>query len=201
MAQQHSLPPPLSIRRWYEYRDATHASESGRTTNTPVQRFAVAAAIKNPYAGSFGEDLSDVVRKSVALGAEFGRRLTLLAQGAPIQSYGKACLVGLAGEYEHGNAFLTTEFANPIRDAIGGAKAWIPSTGKRGTSGDTIDIPLAHKDALYVRSHYDTLSLSFSDAPAIDEVLIVFAAATGGRVHARLGGLDADKIEGVDGLR
>ena len=201
MTQHESLGKPLSIRRWYEYRDVTHASESGRTTNVPVQRFAVAAAIKNPYAGSFGDDLSDIVRKSVALGTEFGRRLTSLAQGAPIQSYGKACLVGLAGEYEHGNAFLTTEFANPIRDAIGGAKAWIPSTGKRGTGGDTIDIPLAHKDALYVRSHYDTLSLSFSDAPAIDEVLIVFAAATGGRVHARLGGLDANKIEGVDGLR
>lgn len=201
MTEQQSRAAPLFIRRWYEYRDITHASESGKTTNVPVQRFAVAAAIRNPYAGSFGEDLSDVVRKSVALGEDFGRRIMLLAQGAPIQSYGKACLVGLAGEYEHGNAFLTTEFANPIRRAIGGAKAWIPSTGKRGTSGDTIDIPLAHKDALYVRSHYDTLSLSFGDAPAMDEVLIVFAAATGGRVHARLGGLDANKIEGEDGLR
>ena len=201
MTRQQSSGTPLFIRRWYEYRDITHASESGQMAKEPVERFAIAAAIKNPHAGSFGEDLSDVVRQSVSLGKEFGRRLMLLAQKQPIQSYGKACLVGLAGEYEHGNAFLTTEFANPIRDAIGGAKAWIPSTGKRGTSGDTIDVPLAHKDALYVRSHYDTLSLSFGDAPAIDEVLIVFAAATGGRVHARLGGLDADQIEGMDGLK
>jgi hypothetical protein len=201
MTQQQNSGLPFFIRRWFEYRDVTHASESGQTASIPVERIAIAAAIKNPHAGSFGKDLSEIVRNSVALGEEFGLRLMLLAQGKPIQSYGKACLVGLAGEYEHGNAFLTTEFANPIRQAIGGAKAWIPSTGKRGTGGDTIDIPLAHKDALYVRSHYDTLSLSFGDAPAIDEVLIVFAAAMGGRVHARLGGLDADKIEGVDGLR
>jgi Amino acid synthesis len=200
MTRQDSSDTGLFIRKWYEYRDITHASESGRVADSPVERFAVAAAIKNPYAGSFGEDLSDVVRKSVALGEEFGRRLLVLAKNKPIESYGKACLVGLAGEYEHGNAFLTTEFANPIREAIGGAKAWIPSTGKRGTSGDTIDVPLAHKDALYVRSHYDTISLSF-DAPAMDEVVLIFAAATGGRAHARLGGIHADKIEGMDGLR
>lgn len=191
----------LFIRRWYEYRDCTCASESGRVAPSPVERLAVAAAIKNPYAGSFGEDLSDLVRQSETLGEEFGRRLVSLAQNKPICSYGKACIVGIAGEYEHGNALLTTAFADPIRRAIGGAKAWIASTGKRGSCGDTIDIPLAHKDALYVRSHYDTLSLSFGDAPAADEIVVIFAAATGGRIHPRLGGLDAAKIDGTDGLR
>ena len=79
----------------------------------------------------------------------------------------------LEGEYEHGNAFLTSEFADPVRRALGGAKAWIPSTGKRGAPGSTIDVPLAHKDALFVRSHYDTVSVSFGDAPAPRESQIV----------------------------
>ena len=109
--------------------------------------------------------------------------------------------MGDLGEYEHGNAFLTTEFANPIREAVGGGAAWIPSTGKRGAIGTSIDIPLAHKDALYVRSHYDTITASFCDAPAPHEVVIIVAVATRGRLHARLGGLSADDIEGKDGLR
>ena len=91
-------------------------------------------------------------------------------------------------------------FANPVRDAIGGGKSWIPSTGKRGGPGVSIDVPLAHKDALYVRSHYDTVTVSFNDAPAPDEVIVIFAFATRGRLHARLGGLRASEIEGKNGL-
>ncbi len=124
-----------------------------------------------------------------------------LAAGRPIASYGKACLVGTDGEYEHGNAFLTQVFADPVRDAVGGGKAWVPSTGKRAAPGASIDIPLAHKDALYVRSHYDTVTVSFTDAPAPGEVVAIFAFATRGRLHARLGGLAASAIEGNDGLR
>jgi hypothetical protein len=77
----------------------------------------------------------------------------------------------------------------------------VPSTGKRAAPGTSIDIPLAHKDALYVRSHYDTITVSFTDAPAPDEVVAIFAFATRGRLHARLGGLAASAIEGNDGLR
>ena len=105
-----------------------------------------------------------------------------------------------AGEYEHGNALLTSRFADPIREAIGGAKSWVPSTGKRGAPGVAIDIPLAHKDALYVRSHYDTITASFGDAPAPDEIVIVFAVATRGRPNARVGGLSAAEVKGMDGL-
>jgi len=97
--------------------------------------------------------------------------------------------------------FLTTEFADPLRHALGGGKAWISSTGKRGGPGCGIDIPLAHKDALYVRSHYDTVTVNFSDGPSADEVLVLFAVATRGRLHARLGGLSAHEIKGTDGLR
>jgi hypothetical protein len=118
-----------------------------------------------------------------------------------VESYGKAAIVGISGEYEHGNAFLTSAFADPVRDALGGGKAWIPSTGKRGTLGESIDIPLAHKDALYVRSHYDTMTVQFADAPNADEIVIAFAFASRGRLHARLGGLAATAISGSDGLR
>ncbi|MFD1538913.1 amino acid synthesis family protein, partial [Nonomuraea guangzhouensis] len=123
------------------------------------------------------------------------------AEGRPIESYGKACLVGVNGEYEHGNAFLTQVFADPVREAVGGGKSWVPSTGKRAAPGTSIDVPLAHKDALYVRSHYDTVTVTFTDAPAPDEVVAIFAFATRGRLHARLGGLTAGAIEGRDGLR
>ena len=135
------------------------------------------------------------------LGEAFGERLLRVAKGYPIKSYGKSCVVGVSGEYEHGNACLTTELANPVREAIGGGLAWIPSTGKVGSPGTAIDIPLAHKDALFVRSHYDTLTVSAYDAPRADEILVLFAGASRGRLHARLGGLDHLNVKGEDGLR
>lgn len=164
-------------------------------------RIVIAAAIHNPYAGRFSEDLSEIVAESALLGKEFGLRVNAAAGGVPISSYGKACVVGALGEYEHGNAFLTQVFADPVRQAVGGGKAWVPSTGKTGGPGTIIDIPLAHKDALYVRSHYDTISVSFGDAPRGDEVVVAFAFASRGRLRARLGGIAASEIAGTDGPR
>jgi hypothetical protein len=88
-----------------------------------------------------------------------------------------------------------------VREAVGGGKSWVPSTGKVGAAGAVIDIPLAHKDALYVRANYDTISIGFGDAPRPDEVVIAFAFASRGRLHARLGGLTAAEVRGEDGLR
>ncbi|GAB2176609.1 amino acid synthesis family protein [Dongia sp. agr-C8] len=190
------------VRKWYHFVEETHALESGALADgTPLRKVVIAAAIHNPYAGSFSETLDQIVAKSALLGAEFGRRFAVALAGQPVESYGKAAIVGAAGEYEHGNAFLTNAFADPIRDAVGGGKSWFPSTGKRGSAGTAIDIPLAHKDALYVRSHYDTITATFTDAPAPDEVVVCVAVATRGRLHARLGGLRADEIVGLDGLR
>ena len=138
---------------------------------------------------------------SCRLGDAFGKRLIRAANGHPVQSYGKSCVVGVDGEYEHGNACLTTAFANPVRKSIGGGKAWIPSTGKVGGPGTAIDIPLAHKDALYVRSHYDTVTVSAHDAPRATEILVLFAGASRSRLHARLGGLSHSDVRGKDGLR
>ncbi|HLK02293.1 MAG TPA: amino acid synthesis family protein [Streptosporangiaceae bacterium] len=192
---------PYHVRKWFTHVEDTHATESGQPDGDPVRKIVIAAALHNPYAGRFSEDLSDITAKSDLLGAEFGRRAVAAADGVPIQSYGKACLVGALGEYEHGNAYLTQVFADPVRERVGGGKAWVPSTGKVGGPGAIIDIPLAHKDALFVRSHYDTVSVSFGDAPRGDEVVVAFAFATRGRLKARLGGLAAQDITGADGLR
>lgn len=191
----------FQIRKWYTHIEDALANESGRHVDgEPLRKIVIAAVILNPFAGRSVDDLSEVVNASPALGHEFARRIRQLLGDDKMQSYGKACVVGTDGEYEHGNAFLTSVFADPVRDAVGGGKAWVPSTGKRGGINTVIDIPLAHKDALYVRSHYDTVSIMFADAPNADEVVIAFAFASRGRLHARLGGIKASEIQGRDGL-
>ena len=189
------------IRKWYLQVEDTLAGETGAPADgEPLRKFVLAACIHNPYAGRYEADLSAWIEGSVALGQEFVRRIQQAANGQAIESYGKALLVGIDGEYEHGNALLTNPAANPIRDALGGGKSWVPSTGKRGSPGTVLDIPLAHKDALYVRSHYDTVSALFNDGPNRDEVIVCWAFATRGRLNARLGGLKAADVKGVDGL-
>ena len=191
----------LHIRKWYLQIEDTLAGETGAPADgEPLRKIVLAACLRNPFAGKFVQDLSPWINPSPELGKEFGRRIQEAAQGREIQSYGKACLVGIDGEYEHGNALLTNPAANPIRAALGGAKSWVPSTGKRGGPGTVIDIPLAHRNALYVRSHYDTVTAQFSDAPNRDEVVLIWAFATRGRLNARLGGLQASEVRGEDGL-
>lgn len=190
------------IRKWQLFSEEILANETGQPADgAPLHKIALAAVVQNPYAGRFSQELDLLVNDSSKLGAAFGRRIVAALGGDRAQSYGKACIVGVEGEYEHGNALLTTAFADPVRDALGGGKAWISSSGKRGGPGTSIDVPLAHKDALYVRSHYDTMTLTFSDAPAPREIVVIFAVATRGRLHARLGGLKASEIKGQDGLR
>jgi len=192
---------PFHIRKWFLQVEDSLAGESGAAADgEPLRKFVVAACLHNPYAGRYETDLSRWIDASPDLGREFGRRIQSAAAGQAIESYGKACLVGADGDYEHGNALLTNPAANPVRDALGGAKSWVPSTGKRGGPGTIIDVPLAHKDALYVRSHYDTVSAMFNDAPNRDEVLVIWAFATRGRLNARLGGLKASEVKGLDGL-
>jgi Amino acid synthesis len=192
----------LHIRKWFQFVEHTLANETGEPADgDPLTKIVIACTVHNPYAGRFARSLERIVKPSVKLGEEFGRRIKAAAGKRAIESYGKACIVGTNCEYEHGNAFLTSVFADPVRDAIGGGAAWVPSTGKRGAPGTAIDVPFAHKDALYVRSHYDTVTVSFTDAPAPDEVVVIFAFATRGRLHARLGGLAAKDIRGKDGLR
>src|SRR5258708_38614356 len=129
--------------------------EAGRPAGTPLRKVAVAAIISNPFAGRYQEDLSSLVEASAALGSEISE-IALKAMGSyPVESYGRAAIVGLSGEQEYGVALLTTVFGNVIRATAGGGVAWISSLTKRAAPGSTVDVPLAHKDALYVRSHYD----------------------------------------------
>lgn len=189
------------IRKWYLQIEDTLVGESGQAADgEPLRKFVIAACLHNPFAGRFEADLSSWIEPSPDLGREFGRRIQEAAAGRAIVSYGKACLVGTDGEYEHGNALLTNPAADPIREALGGGKSWVPSTGKRGVPGTCLDIPLAHKDALYVRSHYDSVSATFNDGPNRDEVIVCWAFATRGRLNARLGGLKAEDVRGQDGL-
>lgn len=189
------------IRKWFLQVEDSLAGETGAPADgEPLRKIVIAACVHNPYAGRYEQDLSTWIAGSPELGREFGRRIQEAAGDQAIQSYGKAILVGIDGEYEHGNALLTNPAADPIRVALGGGKSWVPSTGKRGVPGTILDIPLAHKDALYVRSHYDSVSVSFNDAPNRDEVLVCWAFATRGRLNARLGGLKAADVKGLDGL-
>ena len=189
------------IRSWLTFSEEILANETGQPADgAPVRKLAVVCVLENPYAGRFSEDLSLLVKESPALGREFGRRLVALSDHEKISSYGKACIVGVEGEYEHGNALLTTAFADPVRDAVGGGKAWISSITKRAAPGATIDIPLAHKDALYVRSHYDGITITLPDTPLPNEIAVICAFANRGRPNHRVGGLAASDIKGVDGL-
>jgi Amino acid synthesis len=191
----------IEIRRLLSFVDHKQV-EAGRRHEQPLRRVAAVAIVANPYAGRYVEDLSELVEASVEVGVVLAR-LAVEAMGShPIESYGKGGVVGLGGELEHSNAMLTTTFAAPLREAVGGALSWVPSFTKLAAPGSTIDVPLAHKDALYVRSHYDGVSVALpSDAPAADEVALIVCLANRGRLNARVGGLASKDIAGKDGLR
>jgi len=168
--------------------------EAGKRAAQPLRRVAAVAVVENPFAGRYVEDLKPMIEDSVALGHEMAR-IALAAFGPhEVQSYGKGGIVGVAGEQEHANALLTTVFANPIRDAIGGGDAWISSFTKVGGPGTPIDIPMNHKDEVYVRSHYDGMSLVLPDAPMPDEVAVIFCIANRGRLNARVGGMTHEEV-------
>jgi hypothetical protein len=170
-----------------------HFYEAGRKAETPLRKVATIMVIKNPYAGSYVEDLSPLTEASIALGKKIGAQAVSALGGQAVEAYGKAGIVGLNGETEHANALLTTVFANPIRDAIGGGEAWISSVTKVAPPGTLIDVPMNSVDDVYVRSHYGTMSLSLPDTPRPDEVALIFCFATGGRLNARVGGMTAEE--------
>ncbi len=187
------------VRGWFSVRHEIH-HDGGEPSPTPLVKAAVAAVVRNPHAGRHVDDLSPLVDPSPWLGTELGRRAADLLGDRPVASYGKAGIAGVAGEQEHAVACLTTVFGDALREAVGGGAAWIPSVTKSAAAGTALDVPLAHKDALFVRSHYDTVTMAVPDAPRPDELLLCVGVATGGRVHHRVGGLSADEAVG-DGLR
>ena len=176
-------------------------SEAGQSNSQPLRKAAAVAIIKNPFAGrAYQEDLSGLIDPSPALATLLGKEACKLL-GAPVESYGKGAIIGLAGEQEHGVACLTTVYGNALRDAVGGGSAWISSATKIGGPGTSIDLPLAYKDALFVRSHYDAFSITLHSAPLPDEIAIICAVANRGRLNHRVGGITKEEAEGTDGLR
>ncbi|WP_180898260.1 amino acid synthesis family protein [Martelella soudanensis] len=174
------------VRGWYGATQEVLHDGGGATA--PLIKAAAAVIIKNPYAGRFVADLSALTAPSAAIGYALGERAVALLGGRPVESYGKGGIAGVAGEQEHVVACVTTVFGDPLREAIGGGDAWISSASKVASAGTAIDIPLAHKDELYIRSHYDAFTFVAPDGPRPDEILICVAVATGGRVHQRVGG-------------
>jgi len=191
----------ITVRKWVLFKEEV-LNEMGKDDGQgPLIKVASVAVIKNPFAGSYVEDLSMLIEASKTVGDELARRAVASVPEGRIQSYGKASIVGLSGDLEHAVALLTTAFGDILREHVGGGKAWISSVTKRGAPGIAIDVPLAHKDALYVRSHYDAITVVVPDAPLPDELMMIAAVANRGRINARLGGLSVSEIKGEDGLR
>lgn len=189
----------MQIKRTLTFVDEV-AQEAGQRVEPVLRKVAVVAVLDNPLAGRFERDLSPLTEASAAIGKHISELAMALLSPHKPASYGKAGLVGMNGEQEHAVAMLTTVFGNVMREAAGGGKAWISSLTKRAAPGATIDIPLAHKDALYVRSHYDGITITLPDAPLPNELAIIVAFANRGRPNHRVGGLAANDIKGIDGL-
>jgi hypothetical protein len=176
--------------------------EGGPPPGQPLVRAAILAVAHNPYAGRYVEDLTPLMEELRPLGLDLARRLIEALGGHPqaIQGYGKGAIIGTAGELEHG-ALWHAPGGYAMREALGDAKAIVPSTKKVGVAGSRLDVPITHINASYVRSHFDAVEVGVADAPRPDEIVFILAMTTGGRIHARAGGLRASEIKGQDGLR
>jgi hypothetical protein len=192
----------LVIRKIVVSVDETH-QEMGRAIVPPTRRAVAVAVIQNPFAGRYEEDLSPLMEIGETLGAMLGQRCVQALGVAPsqTQSYGKAAIVGERGELEHAAAILHPKLGAPLRKAVEKGAALVPSAKKRGGPGTPIDVPLGHKDAAYVRSHFDAVEARVTDAPAADEILVAVAVTDSGRPLPRIGGLQIHEIKGVDGLK
>lgn len=177
--------------------------EMGRAIDPPTRRAAAIAVIENPFAGEYVENLEPLMAIGEELGSKLGR-VAVLALGiepAAVESYGKAAIVGSDGELEHAAAILHPRLGKPLRAEIGDGAALIPSTKKMGDLGTPIDVALGHKNAAYVRSHFDAMEVHVPDAPRANEIVVVVAITDSGRPLPRVGGLSVNEIEGKDGLR
>jgi hypothetical protein len=177
--------------------------EMGQAIDPPVRRAVAIAVIENPYAGRYEPKLDALIEAGEELGGLLGKKCVEALGIAPgaAQSYGKAAIVGEAGELEHAAAILHPKLGAPLRAAVEKGAALVPSAKKMGTLGTTIDVPLGHKDAAFVRSHFDAIEARVSDAPRANEIVVAVAVTAGGRPLPRIGGLQVSEIKGEDGLR
>lgn len=193
--------PDIVIRkRLIQVEEIFH--EGGKPQSVPLRRAAALVVIRNPFAGRYVEEIAGFMDDLNPLGIEMASILlkSLGNDPAAIQGYGKGAIIGAAGELEHG-ALWHVPGGYAMRHALGEAKAIVPSAKKVGAPGTRLDVPVTHINASYVRSHFDAMEVGIPDAPRADEMLLALVMTTGPRIHARVGGLKASEIKGVDGLR
>jgi hypothetical protein len=177
--------------------------EMGKEVSPATRKAVAAAVIKNPFAGLYAENLEDLMAIGEELGGLLGEKAVAALGVTPhdIESYGKAAIVGEKGEWEHAAAILHPRLGKPLRAAVEKGAALVPSAKKIGGLGAAIDVPLGHKDAAFVRSHFDAVEIRIPDAPRGDEIVVAVAVTDSGRPLPRVGGLQKNEIKGEDGLR
>ena len=177
--------------------------EMGQQIQPPTRRAVAIAVITNPFAGRYAENLDELSDIGAELGKLLGERCVAALGITPseAESYGKAAIVGEAGELEHGAAILHPKLGAPLREAVEKGAALVPSAKKMGGLGTAIDVPLGHKDAAFVRSHFDAIEARVSDAPRANGIVVAVAVTDSGRPLPRIGGLQKNEIKGQDGLR
>ena len=192
----------MKIRKIVTVVEDTH-SEIGQAINPATRRAAAIAVIENPFAGKYQDDLEALVEIGEQLGGLLGQKCVdaLGITPAQAESYGKAALVGANGELEHAAAILHPRMGKPLRVAVEKGAALVPSSKKMGAMGHPLDIPLGHKDAAYVRSHFDGMEVRVNDAPRANEILVAIAVTDSGRPLPRVGGLEAKDAIGENGLK
>ena len=190
------------IRKLAVFVEETH-EEAGRRIEPPTRKAVAVAVIKNPFAGEYVEDLTPLMDIGAELGGLLGEKAVAALGIAPadVESYGKSAMVGEAGELEHAAAILHPKLGAPLRKAVEKGAALVPSSKKMGGLGQVLDVPLGHKDAAYVRSHFDGVEVRLNDAPRAREIMVAVAVTDSGRPLPRVGGLEAKDAKGEDGLR
>lgn len=192
----------IKIRKIAVNVEETHI-EAGKSI-VPATRKAVAVAvIENPFAGQYVDDLTPLMNIGAELGALLGRKCVeaLGIQPEQAESYGKSAMVGENGELEHAAALLHPKLGAPLRKEVENGAALVPSSKKMGSPGQVLDVPLGHKDAAYVRSHFDGIEVRLNDAPRANEIMVAVAVTDSGRPLPRVGGLTHEEAVGKDGLR
>ena len=193
---------PAKIRKLIVQVEETRL-ENGQPVMPPTRRALAMAVIENPFAGRYVAELDALIQIGEELGGLLGERCVqaLGIEPGQAQSYGKAAIVGEAGELEHAAAILHPKLGAPLRRAVEKGAALVPSSKKMGGMGTGIDVPLGHKDAAFVRSHFDAMEARVSDAPRANEIIVAVVVTDSGRPLPRVGGLQAHEAEGKDGLR
>lgn len=192
--------PDFTVRKMHLVLEEVR-HDGGPLPETPRKLGAIIACVANPFAGRYDPDLQNAMEDLKPLGAEMSERLIAALGGeAGIDGYGKGAIVGENGELEHG-ALWHVPGGYAMRGLLGQSNAIVPSCMKRGGVGTRLDIPLGHINAAYVRSHFDGIEVGLPDGPRADEIVFGLAMSCGGRVHSRMGGLEAWDVKGEDGLR